>query len=167
MPKSTTIVHQISWRHHKRTRWKLTARPNHLTKSACKCSSSRVTGPRGCPVVTAFQDLCLGAPIVWRAILLPLECVEGDATKTQNKKDGTGRNRESRGSLSQKVTSLCCQGNPVSSGHTETLAIRAIRPLRKYRLHRSTGKIYFLYNSYSNNLHSIKSKIIWFLWQLK
>lgn len=38
---------------------------------------------RGHPVVTAFQDLCLGAPLSDVLLLLPLECVVGDSTKKQ------------------------------------------------------------------------------------
>lgn len=54
-------------------------------------------------MVTAFQDLCLGALLSDVFLLLPLERVAGDATKKQ---DATGRNKKSCGSLSQKVTCL-------------------------------------------------------------
>lgn len=37
-------------------------------------------------MVTAFQDLCLGAPLSDVLLLIPLVCAEGDKLK----KDGTG-----------------------------------------------------------------------------
>lgn len=44
-------------------------------------------------MVTAFQDLCLGAPLSDVLLLLPLECVERDTTTTIKKKK-TGRSRK-------------------------------------------------------------------------
>ena len=56
------------------------------------------------PVVTAFQDLCLGAPLsdvlLWET--------QQKKRKKQNG-GGTGWNSKSDGSRCQKVTSLCCQ----------------------------------------------------------
>lgn len=41
-------------------------------------------------MVTAFQDLCLGAPLSDVLLLLPLECVVRDTTTTiKKKKNGT------------------------------------------------------------------------------
>lgn len=107
------------------------------TKSACGCSQWALTlvwvkRAGGRLVVTAFQDLCLGAPLSDVLLLLPLECVVRDTTTTikkkKKKRDGAGRNSESCGSLSQKATSHCYQGNSVSLRHTGlTFAIRAIR----------------------------------------
>lgn len=46
-------------------------------------------------MVTAFQDLCLGAPLSDVLLLLPLECVVRDTTTTiKKKKKKTGRSRK-------------------------------------------------------------------------
>lgn len=77
---------------------------------ACKCShrapslawiTGRQERAQGRPVVTAFQDLCLGAPLSGVLLLLPLD----------------GRNRKEQQVLwvtFRKVTSFCCRGNLVS-----------------------------------------------------
>lgn len=40
-------------------------------------------------MVTAFQDLCLGALLSDVLLLLPPECVVGDATRNRTEQEGT------------------------------------------------------------------------------
>lgn len=74
-------------------------------------------------MVTAFLDLCLGAPLSDVLLLLPLECVVGDTTKKQ---EGTacpvGHLPKSDGSLLSRKLSIL-------ETHLETFTIRAIRRL--------------------------------------
>lgn len=89
MPKSTSTAHQITQKNIFIYVRMLTARSNHL-QAACKCSQrALMPRARGRPVATAFQDLCLGAPLSHVLLLLPLECVAGDATTNRTEQEGT------------------------------------------------------------------------------
>lgn len=101
MPESTTTVQRSHKRHHKRKMCvhctvKLFYKVREVISllPACKCSQralmfGRVKRAGGHPVVTAFQDLCLGAPLSDVFLLLPLERVAGDTTKNRTQQEGT------------------------------------------------------------------------------
>lgn len=58
----------------------------HPESSNAGLAHGAVKRARGRPVVTAFKDPCLGAPLSGVLLLLPHEYVAGDATTTIKKK---------------------------------------------------------------------------------
>lgn len=89
-------------------RWSANARLN----------DGRAKRASGRPVVTAFQDLCLGASLSDVLLLLPFQCVVGDTTKKTKQKNRTEQEGTTSpvGHFPQRW--LCCQGNLVSLKHT-------------------------------------------------
>lgn len=103
---------------------------------------------RGHPVVTSFQDLCLGAPLFEAFFCY---CHLNAWRETQQKQDAAGRNNELCGPLSQNVTGLLLSRKLEETFRRSavTLPVSAIRGFRDFG--------FLLYTEQETHTHSTNS----------